>query len=93
MKNIIMKSMVALLLLWGTAACTDEVLVDMEKPGIENNSPEAGRITSLKNILPKKKPKIKHISSLIRTIFSSGFLILFQSPSFPVISCFSKTRI
>ena len=58
-----MKSMVALLLLWGTAACTDEVLVDMEKPGIENNSPEAGRITSLKNILPDAKPGYQGVDS------------------------------
>ena len=63
MKNIIMKSMVALLMLWGTAACTDEVLVDMEKPGIENNSPEAGRITSLKNILPDAKPGYQGVDS------------------------------
>lgn len=55
--------MVALLLLWGTAACTDEVLVDMEKPGIENNSPEAGRITSLKNILPDAKPGYQGVDS------------------------------
>lgn len=58
-----MKSMVALLMLWGTAACTDEVLVDMEKPGIENNSPEAGRITSLKNILPDAKPGYQGVDS------------------------------
>lgn len=58
-----MKSMVALLLLWGTAACTDEVLVDMEKPGIENNSPEAGHITSLKNILPDAKPGYQGVDS------------------------------
>ncbi len=57
-----MKSLVALLMLWGTVACTNEVPVN----------PDTTQVVTLKNLLPDAKPGYSHAES--RTAATSDWV-------------------